>query len=405
MIKRLALISLLLIFALKLSAQSRMSSAEISYLYNEKNEFLVQHRVASEGNKVKVYLKFILNSGNVRISDYKLSYDVRSSYIDEKEVNSSVVIDSANVIDVAFRQYVYAFEFDKLDSDALLVIDVYNMARDKHYNSDIPLVIKDWSPAPFLLFEADRDIPYFASYINKEYPVRVMSPFSTNASYELNGVTNNQPVGLPPFDDSQKEGPTEVPLDTAYGVNHGEQFEFYTEGLYKIQSQDYADHQLSIVVTDEFHPYFGNFNSLVSPLIYVSTNDEYNEMKSAEEGRGAFENFVNNSISSNERVAKDFVKYYYRRVRKSARLFTENKQGWKTDRGMVYQVFGNPSQVFRNESTELWVFPSSTGGRVRFIFDIIPENGMLKYKLIRAKRYRENWMLAVTQWRSGRIIE
>lgn len=405
MMKRLGLISFLLIFALQLSAQSRMSSAEISYLYNEQNEFLVQHRVASDGSSVKVYLKFILNSGNVRISDYRLTYDLRSSYIDEKKVNSSVVLDSANIIDVAFRQFVYAFEFEKLDSDGLLVIDIYNVARDKHSNVDIPLSVKDWTPAPFLFFEADRDVPYFASYINKSYPIRVMSPFDANASYEVNGITNNQPVALPPFDDSEKEGPAEVPLDTAYGVNHGERFEFYTEGLYKIQSQDYPNDQLSIVVMDEFHPYFDNYNSLVSPLIYVSTNDEYSQMKGAEEGRGAFESFVNNSISSNGRVAKDFVKYYYRRVRKSARLFTENKEGWKTDRGMVYQVFGNPIQVFRNESTELWVYPSSSGGRVRFTFDIIPEDGMLKYKLIRGKRYRENWMLAVSQWRSGRIIE
>ena len=394
-----------MVFALHLSAQSRMSSAEISYLYNEQNEFLVQHRVASEGNKVKVYLKFILNSGNVRISDYRLSYDLRTSYIDEKKVNSSVLIDTTDVIDVAFRQYVYAFEFKKLNSDALLVIDIYNISRDKHYSSDIPLAIKDWTPSPFLIFEADRDVPYFASYLNKEYPVRVMSPFGSNASYEVNGVTNNLPVSLPPFDDSQKEAPAEVPLDTAYGVNHGEQFEFYTEGYYRIQSQDYEGSQLSIVVTDEFHPYFDSYNNLVSPLIYVSTNDEYAPMKSAQEGRLAFESFVNNSISSNNRVAKDFVKYYFRRIRKSARLFSENKEGWKTDRGMVYQVFGNPVQVFRNESTELWVYPSSTGGRLRFIFDIVPEDGMLKYKLIRAKRYRENWMRAVTQWRSGRIIE
>jgi GWxTD domain-containing protein len=144
---------------------------------------------------------------------------------------------------------------------------------------------------------------------------------------------------------------------------------------------------------------------MVNPLIYVSTNDEFKQLQSNEEPRDAFESFVNNTISSNEVVAKDFIKYYYRRVRKSARLFSENKEGWKTDRGMVYQIYGNPSQVFRNESTELWVYPSSSGGRVRFIFDIIVEGGLVKHKLIRGKRYRESWMLAVTQWRSGRIIE
>ena len=72
---------------------------------------------------------------------------------------------------------------------------------------------------------------------------------------------------------------------------------------------------------------------------------------------------------------------------------------------MVYIIMGDPIQVFRNERTELWVFPDSEGGRIRFIFDIVQEDGITKHKLIRGKRYKENWLLAVSQWRNGRIIE
>ena len=72
---------------------------------------------------------------------------------------------------------------------------------------------------------------------------------------------------------------------------------------------------------------------------------------------------------------------------------------------MLYQIFGRPQQVFRNETTELWAYSSPNGGRVRYIFDIIRENGTIVYKLIRGKRYREGWMQAVGQFRSGRIIE
>lgn len=405
MMKRLCLTYLLLIFTLGLYAQGRMSSAEISYIYNQQHEFIAQHRVAVSGDKVKVYLKFILNSGSVKISDYRLSYDLRTSYIDEKHVKSVVSIDSSNVVDVDFRQYVYLVEFEKDQEEKLLVLDFYNAVRDKHFRLDIPLSIKDWKPTPYLIFEAEKDIPYFTSYINKDYPVRIVNPFDNSFNYEISGIVNNKAVATPPFDDVKRENPSDVPLDTLYGVNDSERFKFHNEGYYTINSSGDGGQALSIVVTDEFHPYFNNYPSLTSPLIYVSTNDEFKQLQSGEEPRDAFESFVNNTISSNEVVAKDFIKYYYRRVRKSARLFSENKEGWKTDRGMVYQIYGNPSQVFRNESTELWVYPSSSGGRVRFIFDIIIEDGLIKHKLIRGKRYRESWMLAVTQWRSGRIIE
>jgi len=385
-------------------AQSRMSSAEISYLYNQEHEFITQYKVASNGDRVKVYLRFILNSGNVKISDYRLSYDIRASYIDEKTINSGVVIDSTNVLDIAFRQYVYSFEFDKQANDNLVVIDFYNTVRDKHFSLDLPLKFREWTPTPFLLFQADKEIPYFDKYINQDYPVRVVNVFDPSDKYEINGVNSNKLVAMPPFDDTEMLVASDIPMDTLYGVTNGEEFRFYNNGFHTIRSSS-SDMALGILVTDKVHPYFDNYRDLMDPLIYVSTNDELKKMKTASDGRQAFEEFVNNTISANEQVGKDFVKYYYRRVRKSARLFSENQDGWKTDSGMIYQIFGNPAQVFRNESTELWVYPSSSGRRLRYIFDIIVEDGIIKHKLIRANRYRENWMRAVTQWRSGRIIE
>jgi len=403
--KRISAICILLFLTSGLMAQVRMSSAEISYLYNQENEFLVQHKVASNGNRVKVYLRFILNSGNVKISDYRISYDLRASYIDEKAVNSSIVIDSANVVDVAFRQYVYAFEFEKEPNDNLIVIDFYNTARNKRFSLDIPLRIKEWTPGSHLIFQANKDLPYFDKYINKDFPIRIVNVFDNSDSFEINGVNSNKNVAMPPFDDSDMQTASDIPLDTLYGVTNGEEFRFYNNGFHTIRSSRQPQNELGIIVTDEVHPYFDNYRDLMDPLIYVSTNDEFKDMQAATDGREAFESFVSNTISSNEQIGKDFIKYYYRRVRKSARLFSENQAGWKTDRGMIYQVFGNPAQVFRNESTELWVYPSSTGGRVKYIFDIVVEDGIAKYKLIRDKRYRENWMRAVTQWRSGRIIE
>ena len=72
---------------------------------------------------------------------------------------------------------------------------------------------------------------------------------------------------------------------------------------------------------------------------------------------------------------------------------------------MIYQIFGDPLQVFRNEKNELWVYSNSSGNRLRFTFDIEFEDGIKKHRLVRGNRYKEDWMSAVTQWRSGRIIE
>lgn len=377
----------------------------MSFIYDQEHEFLVRHKTAAQGNSYKVYFNFMLNNGNVRISDYQLSYDIRKSYIDEKPIDGSIKIDTSQVIDVAFRQYTYELEFEKEDNDKLLVIDIYNLTKDSHFFIDIPLVEGNLKPAPFLLFEQDKDVPFFSKYINRNYPIRLVNPFGEALNYEITGIENNRNIALPPFDENKIAEPSIVLLDTLYGSVENEVFEFYNEGFYTIKSSKYPEVPLKILVTDEFFPYFGDYSELIKPLIYISTNDEYKAMRETSETRDRFEEFVNSTISANERLAKDFIKYYYGRLRKSARLFTEDKAGWKTDRGMVYQVFGNPIQVFRNEKTELWVYPIDEGGRIRFIFDIIQEEGITKHKLIRGKRFKESWMQAVTQWRTGRIIE
>lgn len=402
---KLLISSFLTLIALSVFGQQRMSSAELAFLYDQEHEFLVRHQVAAKGNQYKVYFNFMLNDGNVRISDFTLSYDIRSSYIDERKANSSVRIDTSQVIDIDFRKFTYELEFEKEENEQLLVIDVYNAVKDEHYFVDIPLVQGDIQPTPFLIFEAEKDIPFFSKYINRNHPIRLVSPFDESLNYEITGIANNRGVATPPFDENSYEEPSKTPLDTLYGTNEGEVFEFFNEGFYSIKASSYPDREYKILVSNEFFPYFGDYLDLVQPLIYVSTNDEYQELRKPNDTRKAFEEFVNNTISANERISKDFIKYYFRRLRKSARLFTEDRAGWKTDRGMVYQVFGDPIQVFRNEKTELWVFPSEEGGRIRFIFDIIQEDGITKYKLIRGKRYRETWMYAVSQWRTGRIIE
>lgn len=400
---------LICIFLLSLGfatqGQSKMSSAELSYLYNLQNEFLINHKLASQENDYKLFLHFSLNSGNVKISDFEIRYDLRASYVDERKVNSSVVLDSSYVADVAFREFVYEIPFTVENNESLVVVDIYNIPKDKHYYFDIPLKTGEQSPPPFLIYQNEKDIPFFGNYLNKGVSIRFKNVFGQESSYEISGIENNRPIPPPPFDEKERGKPLEVAIDTLFGANENDVFTFSTEGFYKVNASNNTEAEIPILVMDNFYPYYEDYSELVKPLIFLSTNEEYTALQEGTETREAFEYFVQNTISSNEKMAKDFIKYYYRRIRKSAWLFSSDREGWKTDRGMVYQIFGDPIQVFRNENTELWVYPASNGGRMRFVFEQTVEDGVRKFKLLRGKRYREDWMTAVTQWRAGRIIE
>ncbi|KYG83344.1 hypothetical protein AWN68_00605 [Roseivirga echinicomitans] len=384
-----------------------MSSADVSFLYNQDHEFLIDHRLAQDGNRVKVYLRFILNSGVVKISDYEIQYDIRNSYIDEKHVNATTRLDSSTLIATGFREFIYLFEFEKTLDQNLIVVEVNNVLRNRKFLIDIPIEKnKTTKNQPFLIFEAQRNVPYFSRFINLDQSVRLVNVFGNNGKYKIQGVVNNQAVAIPTFDDSRIKAPAKIEIDTLYSPVENEIIQFSTPGYYVINDSTEPSNGLGVLVTDPFYPYFGQFEKMIEPLIFITTNDEFKTMKTASDSRMGFEGFITTRISNGGRVAQDFVKYYYRRVRKSAHLFTSNKDGWKTDRGMVYQIYGNPLQVFRNEEQELWVFAAPNGGRIRFNFEIISEeNNLLNYSLIRESKYKESWMDAVTSWRSGKVIE
>ncbi len=405
--KRLVFTLILTICAQWLYSQSRMSSADVSFLYNPDHEFLIDHRLAQDGNKVKVYIRFILNSGVVKISDYEIQYDVRDSYIDEKHVNSTTRLDSASLVATGFREFIYSFEFEKTADQSLIILEVNNILRGRKFLIDIPIERnRSTQNQPFLIFEAQRNVPYFSRFINLDQSVRLVNVFGNEGKYQIEGVINNQAVAIPPFDEGRIQAPSKIEIDTLYGAVENEVLKFSTPGHYIINEATDPSNTLGVLVTDPFFPYFGQFERLVEPLIFITTNDEYKTLRTARDTRSAFENFVTTRISNGGRIAQDFVKYYYRRLRKSAHLFTSNKEGWKTDRGMVYQIYGNPLQVFRNEEQELWVYAAPNGGRIRFNFEIVSEeNNLLTYRLIRESKFKESWVDAVTSWRSGKVIE
>lgn len=382
-----------------------MNSTEIGYIYDLEHEFLINHRIASDNNKYRIFLQFTLNSGNVKINDYTISYDLRANYMSDKLMDSEIRLDSAHLIYTGYRAFVYQIDIEKTEGQNLAVFEIFNNPKNKRSKYDIPLMEDGQSPGPFLLYDASINIPYFDHYVNRGSQLRLGNVFKSDDTFKITKVSGNQPTPLPPFDDSARELLKSNIKDTTFNVRQNELFTFNQTGYYHIERSADPSQKIDFYVADDFYPYFGAYEDMMNPLIFLSTNVEYEAMRDAKDGRDAFENFVQETISSNERVGKDFIKYYYRRIRKAARLFTEDREGWKTDRGMVYLIFGDPLQVFRNETTELWVYTSTSGGRLRFTFDILNEDGMKKHRLLRGKRYREDWMTAVTQWRAGRIIE
>ncbi len=103
--------------------------------------------------------------------------------------------------------------------------------------------------------------------------------------------------------------------------------------------------------------------------------------------------------------ARELIRIYYNRVQLSNYYFTDYKEGWLTDRGMIYIICGAPAIIQENESGEYWIYGKGTNDAMRFYFyrEIHPIFGRT-YILDRSDLYARMWFNAISTWRDGRVF-
>ncbi|MEM6336365.1 MAG: GWxTD domain-containing protein [Bacteroidota bacterium] len=149
----------------------------------------------------------------------------------------------------------------------------------------------------------------------------------------------------------------------------------------------------------------------VEALTYIAYDRELKEMLSAEtpeEMRRLFDEFWGGLIS-NKKVAANIIKQYYGRIEEANQLFTTHKEGWKTDRGMVYILLGAPAYVETLMDAEVWHYSYSDRDPLNtFYFQRARPYGanaiFNNYILARRAYYERAWLRAVERWRSGAVL-
>lgn len=154
----------------------------------------------------------------------------------------------------------------------------------------------------------------------------------------------------------------------------------------------------------EGFPEIISFGHVLDPIRYISTTKEYNALMEAEDSQKAFEKFWL-KLARDQTAAKKMIAEYFDRVEIANQFFTSYKPGWKTDRGIIYIVYGQPYEVQIQGNTELWLYGEENNIlSVKFQFRRVPSDWTESdFKLLRDENYKNNWYRAVDVWRQGRI--
>jgi GWxTD domain-containing protein len=150
------------------------------------------------------------------------------------------------------------------------------------------------------------------------------------------------------------------------------------------------------------------FSELINASVYLATPGEMSDIRDAkgqEEQRKMFEDLWLKFGGDKPRAA-ELIRKYYARVEEANRLFTIVREGWRTDRGMLYCVLGPPSEVTNMLDTQTWYY--DLGGNAvdnTYTFKRILRTGeglsVEDYILYRAAGYEVFWVRMVGKWRSG----
>lgn len=278
--------------------------------------------------------------------------------------------------------------------------------ENKNYAEDffVPMEIEGTQVRQFFLLTDSLGEPKFNTYLSDKEKVHLSYRDTIVKRLWCRYYNRDFPLAAPPFSFDSRQGFNyhsdsvfEVNLNDTIGLN------FPAEGFYHFQIDTNLRDGLTLYRYQSTFPYITTPLQMLESMRYITSKREYEEMKSNPILRNAVDGFWINRGGNSEK-SRLLIRKYYNRVQEANSLFTSFVEGWRTDRGMIYIVFGAPNTVYRSSSTETWIYgtPNSTLA-LNFMFTRVnnpfSDNDLV---LSRSPIYESSWYRAVETWRQGR---
>lgn len=340
-------------------------------------------------------------------ADLKISYKLLS------EPNSRKILDSNSYRlndrakeTVEIKSIVSKFNLKaKSNANYYLEIQVYDLNKKTKYTKGLNIYKKNNFTEQNFLVTFNDAVSFKSNFLKDE---TVVVKFSNPA---INQITVNcffKEFGpaLPPFStkapDEFKYKPDSV-FKMAVSTN---QFKLTMPayGFLHVTTEPNFNEGLTLYTYDQTFPGVSNSDEMINCTRYLMSKDEFESCKTASDKKTAIDNFWITIAGSKER-AKELLKKYYGRVKEANKYYTSYTQGWKTDRGMIFIVFGPPTNIYKSSKGETWIYGVETSpNAVRFIFNKtqnpFSDND---YLLEHSQFFKDPWYTAVDYWREGRV--
>jgi GWxTD domain-containing protein len=344
------------------------------------------------------------NKGNKFKAGVKISYKLLKNY------ESKEIIDSAHVVILdSISDNHKDVVFDSLNFKAVYsnVYALYVSLTDINKRTITETIINIDKSNTFsqqnILIRTENNLPAFRNYFSSGEKLKV-----TVNSDNLNRISVKHfkiqfPPALPPFAD-QKESRITVKPDSVFYMDirnmQTKAFNLKRTGIYYFQTDTMVKKGLAVFRYYDDFPEITSPSNMLNPLIYITSKKEFDKMLLAKDKKTEVDKFWI-EIAGNPDRALQLIKKYYSRVKEANELFSSYQEGWKTDRGIIYIIYGMPNVVYKSTETETWVYGQGQNIRsISFNFDKLYNSFTDNdYSLNRNSNYKNSWYIGVETWR------
>lgn len=387
--KKVLAVSLFFFTSLCLQGQV-LRDLNYNYLYDPDLPFQFSWKILSTDGGFSVHYELTMNDTLQSDTNLIIEWSLRNSLSERKgtsvEASPEILVKKSWKTEGVLRLTNVSAPF--------LAAKITNDAQKKMWAYYVQL-----DQAKSIHFVKDKRV-ITTNYVQKGKPLTIEG-FDSSKPLLVSYYKNVFPAASPVFAVTQGAVSPTMKVDSSFKVSASSPVTFYQKGLYLTKHDDNPAHGFTFRVEDDY-PKLGRLETLVGPLMYITTKDEYEKLLQAGNDKKKFDQVIL-GITGNSERAKSFMRSYFKRVEFANRLFTSYKEGWKTDRGMVYIIYGPPDVVYLSEGREVWEY---RGERLSQRFQFVRSETIFdpyNFVLIRNKAFQKLWLEKVDLWRKARF--
>lgn len=371
-------------------------------LYSRLGLKIIPIQTSNSGFKVQFIIEKI--EENPAFDNFTFSYSILSSYDQEIVADQSIILSQDDLKKDTDRHWLFEKEVEvpETQETAIALLTVTDTRQGDEYVYHIDLKSSFVFSQPDFGAYYANDIPFDQNYINKEQYL-IFKTVST-PSIEAFFYPTPFDVPYPPMETRPADIPKELSVVKMGSFLPNIPKQLPQEGYTFFQTDTTATSGYLLKIAHESFPKVKDWDEMVQMVTYISTRKEHETLMLAQDKKKALDEYWI-SLTRNPDTAKELIRNYFRQVEFANILFTDFKEGWKTDRGMVYIVMGPPQEVNFYLDREVWAYAGmDESSKIRFTF--ARAKTLLSphfYTLNRSRAYQPVWFKNISQWRSGKM--